>query len=367
MDLNPLNEKPFSKLNVFDFKALLSKVVHEKSLSYDESKELAKSIIKGSLSPTLTSAILIALRMKHESPDELAGFAKAMREACIKLNCDKNAIDTAGTGGDGIGTINASTGAALICAAAGVKVIKHGNRSISSKTGSADVLEELGFKILLNPNEAKNLLEKTNFTFAFAPLYHPAIKNVMPIRKELGIRTIFNLLGPLANPALVSKQVIGVFNKEFCKIMAEAVKILGIEKALIIHGLDGIDEVSVSSKTLVYEVSNKRIEEYTITPESLRIKRHKLKEVLGGDAKLNAKLLIKAFSPSFQGAIKDFLIANASVALYLANLSKSIEEGVEIAKQTIDEGLVIKKVLEIVELSGGSINKLKRFIDFDYD
>jgi anthranilate phosphoribosyltransferase len=355
------------KTTIFSPQKLLSKILCRKDLSYAESINLAESIAKGSLESTFTVAFLIALKMKNEKASEIAGFAKVMRDLCVKIYCGKEAIDTAGTGGDGIGTINASTGAAIICSAAGAKVVKHGNRSASSRSGSADVLEALGFKVALGPKEAESLLRKTGFTFLFAPLYHPMLKNVMRIRRELGVRTIFNIVGPLANPALVRRQIMGVSDRKLCIQIIKAAKILGFEKILVVHGMEGIDEISVSSETLVYEVSSRKIDRYFLQPEDIGLKRWRLLDVLGGDAQTNAELLVGSLKHGAHGAIKDFLLANAGAALYTANIAKNIKDGVEIARQAIEDGLALKKLYEIVELSGSSIAKLKMVLKNDSD
>ncbi|MFP3223281.1 MAG: anthranilate phosphoribosyltransferase, partial [Nitrososphaeria archaeon] len=240
---------------------MLEMLLKGKDLSITESSEIASAIIKGELTEAQTSAILVALRAKGESPDEIAGYAISMRNSSIRVGPWYDAVDTAGTGGDGIGTFNASTASAIIISRV-IRVAKHGNRGVSSRSGSADFLEALGYNIIVRPEEAENLLRNSGFVFLFAQLYHPSMKNVAPVRKALGIRTIFNMLGPLTNPAGVKRQVVGVFSTKFMVPIAEAFVKLGAENIYLVHGHPGIDEVSVSGQTSVIKVKRKGYESF---------------------------------------------------------------------------------------------------------
>ncbi|MEM4865614.1 MAG: anthranilate phosphoribosyltransferase, partial [Acidilobaceae archaeon] len=254
-----------------DYRAILNKLVNGERLSEEDSMSIALSIMDGEIPEVVISAILVALRIRGESVDEIVGFAKAMRMKSLKIPCSY-AIDIVGTGGDGIGTLNVSTASAVLTSIV-YPVAKHGNRAVSGKSGSADVLEFLGYRIEIEPDKAIELISKTGFVFLFAPLYHPAMKRVAPIRKTLGIRTIFNILGPLTNPAGTKRQVVGVFSKSFAPIIAEAAARLDFEKVLVVHGEPGIDEASPSGLTHVYEVKRSKIEYYTLQPEDFGVKR----------------------------------------------------------------------------------------------
>ncbi len=319
-------------------KAVFEKLARREDLTFEEAYKIARDLLQG-IDEAIAAALLMGLRVKGEAPSEVAGFAKALRDFCVKVELGEDFIDTAGTGGDGANTLNASTAAALVCAYLGVRVAKHGNRSVSSKSGSADFMEALGFNINIGPTKAVELANRFNFTFLFAPNYHPAVKNVMPVRRKLGIRTIFNLVGPLANPANVRRQVIGVGDKSLMRVIAEACMMLGLERALIIHGEPGIDEVSIFGKTLVIEVRGGKIEEYELAPEDLGVRRGRIEEVQVESASQS----VEKFKNACLGrdlTSRNFIAANAGLALYLAGRARDPRDGVEKAMSALNEGLL---------------------------
>jgi anthranilate phosphoribosyltransferase len=337
-----------------EYRALLEKIVNRVSLSFDEAYELAHRIMKGEVPDVIVSAILVGLRMKGESVEEIAGFASAMREAAVKIDGD-NAIDVVGTGGDHASTINVSTATALLTSILH-PVAKHGNRAVSGRSGSADVLEALGYHIEVEPRKAEELLRKTKFVFIFAPLYHPAMKRVMPIRKALGIRTLFNVLGPLTNPASPRRLVVGVFAKSYAKLVAEALTLLGVERAFVVYGESGIDEVSPEATTHIYEVRGGSVEYYTVDPSEFGVKPIPVKSLIALTPEESATRILRA-SKGLDKAAATFIKVNASLALSLAGYAKSFRDGAELAEQLLPQ--LIARVEEIV-VSNGDVFKLRR-------
>lgn len=327
-----------------------------KDLSITESSEIASAIINGDLTEAQTSAILVALRAKGESPEEIAGFAISMRNSSIRVGPWYDAVDTAGTGGDGVGTFNASTASAIIISRI-VRVAKHGNRGVSSRSGSADFLEALGYDIIVRPEEAENLLRNSGFVFLFAQLYHPSMKNVAPVRKALGIRTIFNVLGPLTNPAGVKRQVVGVFSTKFMVPVAEAFVKLGAENIYLVHGHPGIDEVSISGQTSVIKVKRKGYERFNISIEDLRLTEPVRPETLKVNGPEESALRFVKALKGKDNAIRKFVSANAAIALLASEHVKSISDGLDLADQLVEDGL---KTLRNVISSHGMIDKLQK-------
>ena len=321
---------------------MLKKLIEREDLSYEEAYELFNRFKVEK--EVKIAAYLAALQTKGFTSEELAGFARAMRDSSIKLRIDGEKMDTCGTGGDGIGTINVSTASAIILSCFS-QVAKHGNRSVTSKSGSADVIGELGINFSEKPEEAREMIKRTNFTFLFAPAFHPALKRIMPARRELGVETIFNVLGPLANPSEPEYQLIGVYSPELCGIVARATSMLGVKRALIVHG-GGLDEVAVHDSTLVYEVNKDKIESYKVSPEDAGIKRCNLKDLLVGDGKTSSKAILNVFSGN-NGPIRDFIVLNSSYALYTAKKADDILDAKEMVEDAIDEGSVLKKLEEI--------------------
>ncbi|MEM3225549.1 MAG: anthranilate phosphoribosyltransferase [Saccharolobus sp.] len=332
---------------------LLKKLSDKNDLTIEEAESLAKSIIKGEISEVLTSAILVALRMKGESIDEIVGFAKAMRELAVKIDVP-NAIDTAGTGGDGLSTVNVSTIIAILLSLVN-PVAKHGNRAVSGKSGSADVLESLGYNIVIPPERAKEIISRHNFVFLFAPLYHPAMKNVANVRKSLGIRTIFNLLGPLTNPAGTRYQIIGVFSKHYLDVLAQAVVKLGFDKVILVHGEPGIDEVSPSSKTFLYIISKNDIEKITIDVTDFNISPIPIERLIVNSPEDSAIKIIRALLGKDE-YVEKFIRINTAIGLYLLNKVTEFRDGYEYAGYLINKS--IEKLTEIIS-ANGDLGKFK--------
>jgi anthranilate phosphoribosyltransferase len=308
------------------------------SLSEGEAERALETIMEGTVAPAATAALLTALRVRGESVSEIVGFARAMRRFAAKVEAPEEVVDTCGTGGDAKGTINVSTAAAFVARGAGVSVAKHGNRAATSLAGSADVLEALGAGIELEPDEVSRCIEEAGIGFMFARTHHPAMKFVAPVRAELPFRTIFTLLGPLTNPAGAKRQVVGVFGGGYVRPVAEALGTLGARKALVVHGTDGMDEITVTAPTLVAEVSEGVLEEYEVSPEDFGLARHAPDGLLGGDAHLNARILRAVLGGEEEGATRDITVLNAGAAIYVAGEAATIEEGVRRAERAIDEG-----------------------------
>jgi anthranilate phosphoribosyltransferase len=318
------------------------------TLGYEESYALALSMLRGELSDVEIAAVLTAMRVRGETPEEVAGFARAARDTCVKVEVDLPAIDTAGTGGDGQRTINLSTAAALVASAAGAYVLKHGNRSVTSPTGSADFLEALGYNINLKPAEAVEALKRSRFAFLFAPAYHPTFSRVAPVRKKLPYRTIFNIVGPLANPGQVRRQIIGVAERRLMPVVAEAAARLGLEHVLVVHGEPGIDEASIEGATAVAEMKGGRVEEYELAPEDLGVPRGRTPR-----ADTREESVAKTLR-GLRGEDRDakYAIAvNAALALYVAGLAGDVRDGLELALRTIESGLVARHVETVVRAS----------------
>ncbi len=312
------------------------------TLSAEGAERALEEIMSGNASAASAAALLTALRVRGESVGEIVGFARAMRRFAEKVRVPaglaNSLVDTCGTGGDAKGTLNISTAAAFVARGAGVRIAKHGNRSATSQSGSADVLEALGAGIDLGPEEVGVSIEEAGIGFMFARAYHPAMKFVAPVRAELPFRTIFNLLGPLTNPAGARRQLVGVFGAEYMRPMAEALLELGAEKALVVHGRDGMDEVTVTGGTLVAEVSDGGISEWEIDPEEMGLSRHGPDGLRGGDAQTNARILRGVLSGEERGSARDVVLANAGAAVYVAGAAASLKEGVVLAEEAVDSG-----------------------------
>lgn len=329
-------------------KKYLRKIINKQDLTEKEASNVLELIMTGKINDIEISAFLSALSMKGESIEEIIGMVKVMRKHMNKVPVAGKLLDTCGTGGDGIGTINVSTAAAIVCAAAGVKVAKHGNKAASSKSGSADVLESLGVNINLDPKKVKKCIEEIGIGFMFAPIFHPAMKYVAPVRKTLEIRTIFNFLGPLANPVNAKYQVIGVSDKIMAPKLGRALMKLGSEKVIIVYSADGLDEVSVSDLTHVYEYTKSQaVKEYAIKPSKI----YNINNVKGGDAHENAKIIKDIFDNKEQGAKKDFVIANAAIGLLAYGAAKDLEQGKNMAKETIENGKAKKKLEQLIKIT----------------
>ncbi len=321
-------------------KEYIKKITENKDLTPEETKDLFHQLMEGKLTDAQIGAILIGLKMKGETEEEIASAAQVMREKAVKVPVkDKsNLVDTCGTGGDKIDTFNVSTIAAFVVAGAGAKVAKHGNRSVSSKCGSADIMEALGVKIDMSPEEAARAIDEIGLGFLFAPVYHPAMKNVIKQRREIGVRTIFNILGPLSNPADAKYQLMGVYDKNLVKPLTKVLMFLGVERAFVVHGLEGLDEVSITSETLVGELNQGDISIYTVKPEDFGLKRASISDIQGGDLEENKKIALSILQGEDKSPKTDFVVLNAAFALKVSGIASSIEEGIEKARDSIYSG-----------------------------
>ncbi|QQE76800.1 anthranilate phosphoribosyltransferase [Alicyclobacillus sp. SO9] len=319
----------------------LKSVANGNTLTADEAETFMNLLMEGQSSPVQTAGLLAAMSVRGETVAEIVGFAKAMRSHSVHIDVQHDIVDTCGTGGDGGHTFNISTASAFVAAAAGAYVAKHGNRAVSSHSGSADVLQALGAKIDIGHSEATLCLEDTGVSFLFAPQYHPAMKHAAQPRQELGFRTIFNILGPLTNPANPQRQVLGVFRADLVEKVAEALSQLGSKHALVVHGHGGIDELSISGGTLVAEVKDGKVKTFTLQPEDVGLKRAPLSEITGGNAEENAGLIRNIFTDT-NGPSRDIVAYNAGAVLYVSGLAQSVREGVEKAQHAIAAGKAMR-------------------------
>ena len=325
-------------------------LTNKENLSYGEAKAVMNEIMSGEASDVQKSAYLTALTMKGETIDEITGSAEEMRNHAVQLSHEGDVLEIVGTGGDKSDSFNISTTSSLVIASAGVSVAKHGNRAASSKSGAADVLESLGVNITISPRKSAELLQNIGICFLFAQSYHTAMKYVGSIRKELGIRTIFNILGPLANPASANLQVMGVYDESLVEPLAKVLSNLGVKRALVVYGQDRLDEISASAETSVCEVKDGTFKSYTISPEQFGLTRCKKEELTGGTPDENAAIT-KAVLAGEQGARRTAVVLNAGAGLYVAGKADSIEAGVRLAEELIDSGKAEKKLEEFVKYS----------------
>lgn len=329
----------------------IKRVVDGHHLGRDEMHAVFGQVMDGKTSDVQKAALLVALRMKGETAEEITGAALAMRERVTPLRVDRDGlVDTCGTGGDGRGTFNISTLAAIVAAAAGANVAKHGNRAVSSACGSADVLGALGVNIDLDAAQMSEVLRRAGIAFLFAPKLHPAMSAVAAVRRELGLRTIFNVLGPLTNPAFARRQVLGVFAARLVETVANVLYALGAEHALVVHSHDGLDEIAVSAPTRVCEVRGGEVRSYEITPEEIGVRTHSIEELAGGDANANAAIARRVLDGE-EGPRRDVIAANAGAALYVAGLARSIRDGVTLADDAIGSGAAREKLRQLAEAS----------------
>ncbi|MEM3184430.1 MAG: anthranilate phosphoribosyltransferase [Candidatus Hadarchaeales archaeon] len=342
----------------------IKKLVQGRNLTSEEAEGAMMEIMSGEVSHTKIAAFLTALRMKGETVGEIVAFARVMRNLCEKVrpNVDGKLVDTCGTGGDKLKTFNISTAAMFVAAGAGIPIAKHGNRSVTSKAGSADVLEALGVNIMLGPREVERCIERVRLGFMFAPLFHKAMKNVMPVRKELGIKTVFNILGPLTNPADVRAQVIGVPEAELTEKIAMALRELGCEKAMVVYGLDGLDEISTIGKTKISLLQNGLITTRIVEPEEFGLKRTKPEFLSGGDAEENAKIIVRVLMGEDK-IREDIVVLNAAAAIFVGNLADDMISAVEMARNSIKSGKALEKLEMFVEETGGDCERVRRLID----
>lgn len=333
------------------FKPLLGKVAAGASLSRDEASYVFDRMMSGEATPSQMGALLMGLRVRGETVEEIAGAVSVMRAKMLTVDAPPEAVDVVGTGGDASGSYNISTCASFIVAGAGVPVAKHGNRALSSKSGAADVLTALGVRIDLDPDGISRCIADAGIGFMFAPSHHPAMKHVGPTRVEMGTRTIFNLLGPLSNPAGVKRQMVGVFAKSWIVPLAEVLRALGSQKAFVVHGSDGLDEITISGDTDIAMLEDGRIHAFTVTPEDVGLARAPAEALKGGDAKYNAEAL-RAVLDGAPGAYRDVSLFNAAAALVVAGRAKDLTEGVGIARTSLDSGSARARLERLVSVSG---------------
>lgn len=329
-------------------KEMIQKLARKEDLTSEEAKACMNEIMSGNVSPILMSSYLTALSMKGETIEEISGSAAGMRENCVKLLNDEDVLEIVGTGGDQSNSFNISTTSSLVIAASGIKVAKHGNRSASSRCGAADVLEALGVKINIDASRNKDILNKINICFMFAQNYHLAMKYIAPVRKELGIRTVFNILGPLTNPAGASYQVMGVYDQSLVEPLARVLNNLGVKRGMVVYGEDGLDEISMSDYTTICEIKDGTFQSYRICPEDFGLKRCQKEEIVGGDPQDNAQItrdiLDGKRSPCF-----DAVMMNAGAGIYIGGQADSLQEGIQKAKDILLSGQAKAKLDEFIK------------------
>lgn len=335
---------------------------HRESLSRDEAHAVMTEVLTGQCSDAQIAALLVALHMKGETVEEIVGFAEAIRAAAVPLELHANSVldasgtgrdalvDTCGTGGDASGTFNISTATAFVAAGASVRVAKHGNRSVTSKCGSADVMEALGVNIHLPTAQVAACLEQIGIAFLFAPAMHSAMKHVQTARRELRLRTVFNLLGPLTNPARATCQVVGVYSADLVEKLAEALSMLGLHRALVVHGSDGLDEITITGPTCIGEVRDGQVRTYEVTPEEFGLQRSTLEDISGGDADHNAKLIRRVLEGK-KSARRDVVVLNAAAALVAAGRADHLRDAVPLAASAIDSGAALAKLQALISFT----------------
>jgi anthranilate phosphoribosyltransferase len=331
-------------------KTYIEKCLSGEHLTIDEASSALAKIMNGQATDTQIAGLMIALRAKGETVDELVGFARTMRKHGVKISIeDPNAIDMCGTGGDGLGTFNISTMASFVVAGAGVTVAKHGNRSVSSQSGSADVLTSLGVNVQCSAEIVKECINSIGIGFMFAPLFHPAMKHAAKSRTELGIRSFFNMIGPLTNPAGVKRQLIGVYQPRVAPLLAGALQKLGAKKACVVHSDDGLDEVTLSGGTIVHEVDgNEPLKEYRLQPKDFGFSQCSLESLRGGDKEHNAKISLEVLKGT-TGSARNVVIANAALGIYIGGKAKTIIEGKQKAEESINSGKALEKLQQLIQ------------------
>lgn len=332
-------------------KEAIYQLINGEDLAYDQAKEVMEEMMTGAATQAQMGGFLTALRLQGETIDEITAFATVMRDKGIKIEPKRDVIDIVGTGGDEAGTFNISTTSAFVVAAGGVPVAKHGNRSVSSKSGAADVLENLGANLNLSPEENERILEICDVCFLFAQKYHSSMKYAAPVRKELGVRTVFNILGPLSNPAAATMQLLGVYDRNLAKPLAQVLANLGVVRGVAVCGEDGLDEITLTGETDVHEIRFGEITSYTITPEQLGLRRCALNELVGGDPGENAQIALDILQGKERGPKRDIVLMNAGMSLYLGKDGITLKDGVDMARTLIDSGQAYDKLQEFIRLT----------------
>ena len=333
-----------------DLKSIIAKVATGATLSREEAASAFDRMMSGEATPSQLGGLLMALRVRGETIDEITGAVSAMRAKMLKVNAPPDAIDVVGTGGDGSGSVNVSTCAALIVAGAGVPVAKHGNRALSSRSGAADVLSALGVRIDISPQQVSRCVTEAGIGFMFAPAHHPAMKNVNPTRVELATRTIFNLLGPLSNPAGVTRQMVGVFSRQWVLPLAQVLKNLGSQTVWVVHGSDGLDEITLTGPTFVAALENGAIRSFDLSPEDVGLKRVAGEALKGGDAAANAVALRNVLA-GLPSPYRDVALLNAAAALVVAGRDKDLKEGLTLGTRSIDDGAAAERLKRLIAVS----------------
>ncbi|MFL9502063.1 anthranilate phosphoribosyltransferase [Rhodopseudomonas palustris] len=336
-----------------DFKSIIAKVATGATLTRDEATDAFDAMMSGDATPSQMGALLMGLRVRGETVDEITGAVTTMRSKMLPVSAPADAVDIVGTGGDGSGSVNVSTCASFVVAGCGVTVAKHGNRALSSKSGAADVLAALGVKIDITPEQVGRCVNEAGIGFMFAPTHHPAMKNVGPTRVELATRTIFNLLGPLSNPAGVKRQMIGVFSRQWVQPLAQVLKNLGAEAVWVVHGSDGLDEITLSGTTAVAELKNGEITSFEISPEDAGLPRAPADALKGGDAQANA-VALRAVLEGMPGPYRDVALLNAAATLVVAGKAKDLKEGVALGTQSIDSGAAEARLKKLIAVSSAA-------------
>ena len=337
-----------------EIRQAIDKLVNRLDLSEAETVDVMNQIMTGEATPLQVAAVLTALRMKGESIDEITGAARVMREKAHRVNVGtKTVLDTCGTGGDQKGTFNISTTAAFVLAGAGVNVAKHGNRSVSSQSGSADVLGALGVKVDAPKERVEQCIAKIGIGFLFAPLLHEAMKYAVQPRRDIGIRTIFNILGPLTNPAMATHQLIGIYSGELVAVIAHVLKNLGSARAMVVHGLEGLDEISLCGPTKVAELRDGQVKEYTLEPEQFGLNRCRLEELHGGNAAQSA-LIVRGVLDGKKGPARDVVLLNSGAALYVSGSAATMTDGIRLAAESIDSTKARQKLEQLVEMTNAA-------------
>ncbi|MEM3441490.1 MAG: anthranilate phosphoribosyltransferase [Candidatus Bathyarchaeia archaeon] len=341
----------------------IQKLVEKTNLTFAEAQEVMREIMSGKATNAQIAAFLTALRMKGETVEELIAFATIMRKQCRQIQPHVNGrlVDTCGTGGDKIKTFNVSTTAAFVAAGAGVTIAKHGNRSVTSQSGSADVLEKLGFNLNMAPEAVQNTIEQIGVCFMFAPAFHPAMKYAIEPRKEIGIRTVFNILGPLVNPASANAQLLGVYDAQLTLPLAYALKNLGCEEAMVVHGLDGLDEISTTGKTAIAWLREKEVATLEITPKDLGLKKARIDDIRGTTPAESAELLFKILNGrcTFDDPKMEMVLANSAAALIVGGKADDFSYAIEAARKSIESGAAYEKLKALIKASGGCLSKLE--------
>lgn len=338
----------------------ISKLVKSQDLRRREAEESMRQIMSGDATPAQIGSLLTALRIKEETPTEISSYARVMRQFSSRIDpeVDDRLVDTCGTGGDEVDTFNISTSAMFLAAGAGVPIAKHGNRSVTSKSGSADVLEALGVNIEPSRKSVEKMVEEIGVGFMFAPSFHEAMKHAIGPRKEIELRTVFNVLGPLTNPAGARGQVMGVYDSALTEKMAKVLKKLDCERVIVVHGLDGLDEISTLGRTKISKLTDNEIQTYEIEPEDYGISRVDPEEIAGGNAEKNAKILLRILKGE-KGPKRDIVLLNAAAAIFVGGKSEDLEKALEIARESIDSGRAYDKLANLVKMSDGDEDRMR--------